>query len=253
MIDLNKKDDINNDMVKKREEDGEDYALNKDFLEVMGASADNELPQEEAPAELPPTQIKTIPEPVPNESETVPLTKKEEKKLKKELAKKVKVVIGDQEYMVPKTMVFNYAKKEYKIEENSKKIANAEVAVLYLRESGIAELKYVKPNNGMFIVDGRYYHIVESCSYSIGKKRIPLAIIPEWSFIPVSKKEYEIILGAKYQDAQMLIIKSLENAEIVKIQQEGDHKKPADSKLIIGILIAAVIGLFVLNKIFGSG
>lgn len=167
--------------------------------------------------------------------------------------KKIKVIVGDKEYEVPESQIFDLSKKEYKIKEDIKKISNAEVVVLYLRDSGIGEFKYVKPNNGMFIVEGRYYHINHSCIYNIGKKRIPLAVIPEWSFIPLSKKEYEIILGAKYQDAQMLIIKSLENAEVVKINQDVTPTKKGDPKLIGWILVAAVVGVYFLSKTFGTG
>ncbi len=176
-----------------------------------------------------------------------------ESKDRKALSKKIKVTVGDESYMVPREMVVELSKKEYPVKEDSKKIANAQVAVLYLRESGIGELKYVKPENGMFIVSGRYYHITDSCIYTLGKKRVPLAVIPEWSFVPLSKKEYETILGSKYQDAQLLIIKSLENAEIVKIHQDGNPKGKADSKIIIWIIIAGVVGLFMLNKWFGGG
>jgi len=178
---------------------------------------------------------------------------REESKAKKALSKKIKVTVGDKSYMVPIEMVVEFSKKDYPIKEDTKKIANAQVAVLYLRESGIAELKYVKPENGMFIVGGRYYHINDSCIYNVGKKRIPLAVIPEWSFVPLSKKEYETVLGSKYQDAQLLIIKSLENAEIVKIHQDGNPKGKADSKIVIWIIIAGVVGLFMLNKWFGGG
>ena len=149
-------------------------------------------------------------------------------------------------------MIFDFQPKEYKIEENKKKISDGEVAVLYLTSSGIGQLKYVKPENGMYIVEGRYYHVIGSCNYSLGKKRIPLAVIPEWSFVPLSKKDFEVKMGAKYQDAQGLIIKSLENAEIVKINQDLMPKKAPNAKLIIWIIIAAVVGLFIFNRFFGG-
>lgn len=177
---------------------------------------------------------------------------KAKKKLDRQNKSKIKVTIGDKSFMVPKEMIAEHSKKEYPVKENSKKIANAQVAVLYLRESGIADLKYVRPQNGMFIVDGRYYHTTGSCIFNLGKKRIPLAVIPEWSFVPLSRKEYEKVMGSKYQEAQLLIIKSLENAEIVKINQDGMPKSKGDAKVIVWILIAAVVGLFMLNKWFGG-
>lgn len=165
--------------------------------------------------------------------------------------KKIRVTVGEKSYMVPESAIFDLSKKDYKIKEDRKKIKEGQVCVLYLLESGIADIKYVKPDNGMFIVDGMYYHMVDACNYSIGPKRIPLAVIPEWSFSPVSRKNYWHKLGGVFQAAQKLIIKSLESAEIVKIRQEGEPAKKADGKLIIVIVIAAVVGLYFLTK--GSG
>lgn len=197
-------------------------------------------------------EVKTNMDKEDSKNNKKPKLSKEEKKLKKEEAKLIKVTYDGKDFKVPKAMVFEMSKREFKIREDTKKISQGEVAVLMLRESSVGDLKYVKPSNGMFIVEGRYYHIIDACNFNIGKKRIPLAVIPEWSFIPLSKKEYEVKLGAKYQDAQQLIIKSLENAEIVKINQETAPKGQANGKLIIGIVIAAVIGLFFINKYFGG-
>lgn len=183
--------------------------------------------------------LKSIPSKITSNKKTKKVPKK---------GKTIKVMVGDKSYEVPEKQVFDLSKREYKIREDGKKISQGEVCILYLRESGIGEFKYVRPDNGMFIIQGRYYHINHSCIYNVGKKRVPLAIIPEWSFIPLSKKEYEIVLGSQYQEAQMLIIKSLENAEVVKIQQETQPSKKADGKLIIWIIIIAVIGLYMLQK-----
>lgn len=283
-IDLNKKDDINDEMVKKQQEllseeqkeilkeiqDNHGGSVRDYFLSLAPLKEDKEEePKEEEPIVEELTSedkeksqdkfiskilenYKALEKKVPEIEPKKELTKKEKKKEKDSEKNNIKVIVGDKEFSVPKTLVYNESKKEFKIKEDKKKIANAEVAVLYLRESGIAELKYVKPDNGMFIIYGRYYHINASCFYNLGTKRIPLAVIPEWAFVPISKKGYETELGSHYQDAQMLIIKSLENAEIVKINQDINPKRKADSKLIIGIIIVAVIGLFFLNKFFGG-
>lgn len=175
---------------------------------------------------------------------------KKEKKSKE--VKKVKVTVGEDEYMIPSEAIVNYSKKDFKLKEDIKRISKGEVLILFLRESGVGEFKYVKPDNGMFIVDGRYYHVRGNCIFNVGKKRIPLAVIPEWSFIPLSRIEYETKLHASEQEAQLLIIKSLENAEVVKINQETEPAKKADSKLIIWIIIGAIVGLFFLNRFFGT-
>ena len=139
------------------------------------------------------------------------------------------------------------------MKESQKQIAKGEVVVLFLRESGMGEIKHVKPENGMFIIEGHYYHISGSCIFNIGSKRIPLAIIPEWSFIPVSKKAYYDQLEGKSQEPQKLIIKSMENAEIVRInQEENPAKKKMDPKIVvIGLII--LVGLIYLISKFGGG
>lgn len=180
---------------------------------------------------------------------------KEVKQIKKDQkvkGKVIKVTVGEKEYQVPESQIYDLSKKEYKIKEDKKKINQGEVCVLFLRESSTGEIKYVKPSNGMFIVEGRYYHMIDSCIFNIGPKRIPLAVIPEWSFIPLSKKVYKDSLGSKEAESQALIIKSLENAEIVKINQDNQPPRKTDSKLIIWIIIAAVIGIYVLSKITGT-
>lgn len=179
--------------------------------------------------------------------------KKMVKKDPKNKIKTVRVVVGEKEYDIPEKAIYDLSKREYKIKEDKKKIKEGEVCILYLRESGIAEIKYVRPDNGMFIVDGVYYHIKESCNYSLGNKRIPLAVIPEWAFIPLSRKDYSQKLASNTQEAQKLIIKTLESAEIVKINKENEPAKKADTKLVIYIVIAAVAGLYFLNKMTGSG
>lgn len=186
-------------------------------------------------------------------------SKKDERKIQvaaktqaKQEAKKIKVVVGEDEYFIKKESVFEYARRDFKIQENNKKIMNGEVAVLLLREGGVGDLKYVRPDNGMFIVQGHYYHIIDSCIFNIGKKRIPLAVIPEWSFIPLSKKDFGARMGEQEQSAQKLIIKSLENAEIVKINSEFAPKDKPNGKLIVWILIAGVVGIYVLSKMFGG-
>jgi len=166
--------------------------------------------------------------------------------------KKIEVTVGGKSYMFPEKSIYDLSKKDFKIKEDRRKIKEGEVCILYLRESGIAEIKYVKPENGMFIVEGMYYHIVEACNYSLGPKRIPLAVIPEWSFIPISRKTHWDKLGGIPASAQKLIIKSLESAEIVKIRQENEPAKKADGKLVIGILVAAVIGLYLFSKTTGA-
>jgi len=179
---------------------------------------------------------------------------KENKKDKKDKKNYIQGEILGKKYKIPTKALFELSKKEHKLKEKSSKIAKGEVAVMYLRNSGIAELRYVKPENDFFVVDGHYYHIDESCYYSIGKKRIPMAIIPEWSFTPLSRKAYGEVLQADSQHAQKLIIKALENAEIVKINRDdGKEKGKLNPKTAIIIVILIIVAIAVLPKFLGGG
>ena len=104
--------------------------------------------------------------------------KVEDKKDKKEKKKKKK----------QEKSVFDFLK--------SKKLQKPDmVAVIYLRNNAIAEKMEVKSKRGFFSIAGKVYHENRDCIYSIvdktTKKRIPLAIIPEWSLIPIGTKKFE--------------------------------------------------------------
>lgn len=155
--------------------------------------------------------------------------------------------------LVKKEAIFELAKRDYKIKEDKKKIAGGEVAIMFLRDNGIGDIKYMKPENGMFLVNGNYYHQIEACVHSIGPKRIPMAVIPEWSMTPLSKLQFADLMGAEPQLAQKLIIKSIEHAEIVKIDKELAPNKPANTKALLWGIIGLVVAVYMINKFFGGG
>src|SRR3990167_5750774 len=75
------------------------------------------------------------------------------------------------------------------IDENKLKKPDR-VAIMFLRNNGTAETYYLKSKNGMFEIDGKTYHERRDCVYRIGKERVPLAIIPEWSLIPIGTERF---------------------------------------------------------------
>ena len=121
------------------------------------------------------------------------------------------------------------------------------VAVLYLRNSGIAQPLYVESNKGMFVIDDRTYHEREDCKYLLGKDRIPLAVIPEAGLIPVGNKEYFAKkIEARCAEHQDMAIKAIRHAEIVRMAGE-ENKGKINAKLVIALTIGAII-VFALLK-----
>lgn len=183
--------------------------------------------------------------------------KKKKERLNKKINKKqglIEFEVDGQKYKLKKESFFELARKDVKIQHNQNKINNGEVAILYLRNSGYGEFKYVKPENNMFVINNKYYHQKSSCVYTIGKKRTPMAVIPEWSFIPITRNEHGELLGIDIQEAQTQAIKAMETVEIVRRGDDGDKKKgkSADAKTIIIIVIVAIIAIAVLPKLLGG-
>ena len=119
------------------------------------------------------------------------------------------------------------------------------VAVLFLRNNGMADFMEVESKKGFLNVEGHVYHERRDCTYTTTKDRYPLAIIPEWSLIPVGTKEWEDkTMITKFAELQDHTLRGIRHAELVKM---GDKDKPKiNSKAAIGIGIAIVVGLAIL-------
>jgi hypothetical protein len=123
------------------------------------------------------------------------------------------------------------------------------VAILFLRNNGMAEIIYREPREGMFEINGKSYHERMDCRYflTMGKDRYPLAVIPEWSLIPLGTEEFrKMPEERKFAELQDHVIKGIRNAEIVR--QEGDQRKPLNAKTIVVLVIIGVIGLALLRS-----
>ena len=185
---------------------------------------------------------------------------KKKKKIEREDKRKnkkeglIQFEVDGKKYKLKKESFFELARKDVKMQHKENKIKNGEVAVLYLRNSGHGEFKYVKPENNMFVINDKYYHQKEACVYTIGKKRTPLAVIPEWSFIPITRDKHGELLGVEMQEAQTQAIKAMETVEIVRRGDDGSNKKKksADAKTIVIIVIVAIIAIAVLPKLLGG-
>lgn len=117
----------------------------------------------------------------------------------------------------------------------------SKVAVLYLRESGLAETMELEAKRGFFNINDRTYHERRDCVYLLGKEKIPLCIIPEWNVTPIGKKAWEDKpMQEKFSVLQDHVMKGIRHAERVRMGEKGNDFK-FNAKSAIGIAIAVVI------------
>lgn len=123
------------------------------------------------------------------------------------------------------------------------------VGVLYLRNNGVAEPMEVESHRGFFIIEGKTYHDNRDCIFTVitkDKDRVPLAVIPEWSLIPLGTKRWEDrSMLEKFAELQDHTIKGIRNSELVKMGDQP-YKKPMTPKQMILWGLAVLVGGIVL-------
>ncbi len=123
------------------------------------------------------------------------------------------------------------------------------VAVIYLRNNGRAQTMELQPKDGFFSIDGKTYHEDRDCTYSLGKSRIPLAIIPEWSLLPVGTKDWDDkSLREKFTQLEEHVLKGIRHAELVRSNERDGPK--INAKAVVGFIVLAII---VVGVVMGLG
>ncbi len=123
------------------------------------------------------------------------------------------------------------------------------IAVLFLRNNGRAEAMQLETKNGFFNIDRKTYHERKDCTWIVGKERIPLAIIPEWSLIPLGTEEWQDKpMLEKFNELQDHTLKGIRHAELVKEGMKDFSNIPA-KKIIIWGLVILVGGIIIANYI----
>ncbi len=152
---------------------------------------------------------------------------------------------------------FEESKKEFDLTpyKNKKIEAQGSILALYLRKNSLAELRYVRMDEvGQIKVDGYVYHERDAV-YRFGKKNVPVLIIMEGALVPINKEMLKENLGCESAEAQKLIIKGIEQAEVVKSSGLDDNAKKAFTppKWIVIVGIAIAIAIYVFMGGFNSG
>jgi len=135
---------------------------------------------------------------------------------------------------------------------NKRKLSKPEkAAVLYLRRNNNAQGFEVPTKKGFFTIEGNTYHTQRDCQFKLGKEGLPLLIIEEEGLIPRGNHDFYESLkdlknfeykNAEYQD---LVLKAIRHAELVRA--EGKDGPKLNTKVAIGLAIAAIIGYAVLK------
>jgi len=123
------------------------------------------------------------------------------------------------------------------------------VAVVFLRNNGNAELMELEPKNEMFSIYGKTYHERSDCVFTVTKDRIPMAIIPEWSLIPVGTQRWEEQdMTEKFSQLEEHVLRGIRHAELVR--RDGEERKPITSKqVILWVIVAIIAGAVLVNYI----
>ncbi len=164
----------------------------------------------------------------------------EHKKDKEEQTEEKKENIGKKEFKKLKKNVWHEGLF------NAKKFKRPNrVAVVYLRNNGIAEPMQVDTKDGFFSINGKTYHERKDCVYSLHKDRIPFAVIPEWSMTPIGTKRWEEqTMHEKFNELQDHLLRGIRHAELVR--RTGSGMGGMDMKKMIGLGLLIMVGMVIL-------
>jgi len=128
-----------------------------------------------------------------------------------------------------------------------KKDKRKEMPVILLRNSGKAEIKYVKPDHGQYEIDNATYHERPGSDWELkdGLKTKKIKIIPEWGMYPLGNEDYLQALHNEEAAVQYDIVRAIQTAETVRSQMEKGKQK-INPKVAILILIGLVVGAYFL-------
>lgn len=145
--------------------------------------------------------------------------------------------------------------KFFKIKGN--KVKKGEIPILYLRNSGQAELTYVSVTDGYYDFNDKFYKEEPKAYWIFGKKKFPLVIIPEWGLKPICRDDiFEVDeTTGNLQENVSYAVKAIEHAEIKKIEEEQGIKKKTkmNPKMVLLLLVLVIGGIILFQKFKGGG
>lgn len=123
------------------------------------------------------------------------------------------------------------------------------VAVLYLRNNNKAEALELEARRGFFTINGKTYNEDKDCVFTMGKERLPLAVIREDSLIPEGNSNWtERAMKEKCFALQDQVIRGVKHAEFVRMGEKEPMR--LSGKAIVGIIIAGIVLMaFIMNYV----
>jgi len=136
-------------------------------------------------------------------------------------------------------------KKGLFIKVFKKKEKKKQMAILFLRSSGKAEVIYTEPKHGMYEIEGVNYHERYGTDWELkeGFKTKKVKIIPEWGMYPLGNADYLKQLRADEAGVQYDMIRAIQTAETVRLSEERGNKK-INPKVAVLVIIALVVAAY---------
>ena len=128
-----------------------------------------------------------------------------------------------------------------------KKEKPEEIPVIYLRNSGKAEVRYVTPERNLIDIDGKKIHLKPGSEWEIkeGMKSKKVLIIPEWGMYPLGTFDYLKELKSDAATFQQDVIRAIQHAQTVReeelLRRKGLQLSPGT---IIAIAIIAIVIIY---------
>jgi hypothetical protein len=168
----------------------------------------------------------------------------------KEIDERIKILVEIDEKKKQKVLG-----KFFKVK--AQKAKKGFIPILYLRNSGAAELNYVKAIDGYYSFNGNLYKEEPKGYWIFGKKKLPLVIIPEWANKPIVRDdvfEKDKLINNTQEDVSYAV-KAIEYAEMQRIMEEQGKKdkKKMNPKMLLLFLALAVGGIILFQKFKGGG
>jgi len=132
-----------------------------------------------------------------------------------------------------------------------KKPKPKQMPIVFLRNTGLAEVMYVNQKDSMYEIEGRMYHDKFGTDWDLkdGRDSKKVKIIPEWGMYPLGTQEYLDSLKSEQAGVQHDMIRAIQTAETVRSAEEKSRGKINPKMAVLAIIAVIVVGYFIMGGI----